>query len=101
MPPELLEEERDTAGLALITKVAEPGELRRPRAGLALAARDQPLDALEIQLWQAGEKWLRGDEAHRRRHAPQRVDAPHVLRRLDRHAHPDVRRPREARRQAR
>ena len=63
------------------------------RAGLA--AGDQPVDAGEVQPVERAEQRLGGDEPHRGRHLAQVVGAVHEAPVLDRHAHPDVRRPGE------
>ncbi len=50
MAAELLEKERDTGRRTLIAQIFEPRRRRRPRAWLTLAARNQPMDALQIQV---------------------------------------------------
>ena len=60
-----------------------------------LAAGDQPVDALEVQVLEPAEERLRRDEAHGGGHLAEVVGAPHPALVLDRHAHPDVLRPRQ------
>lgn len=60
-----------------------------------LAARDDPVDALEVEPGQRPEQRLAREEPHRHRHRSQFVRAPHHRLVLDRRAEPEVLRPRQ------
>src|SRR6267378_3322724 len=54
----LLEEERNTAPLALIAEGQDPFFLYRPGAGPALTTYNHPVDASQVQFAQVFQQWL-------------------------------------------
>ncbi len=64
-PAPLFEIERKVGGCALIAKRDDPLFLHRTSSGPALAANDDPVDAIEADCPEVFEKRLTGQEAHR------------------------------------
>src|SRR5262245_43018495 len=90
---ELLQEEGDTSGLTLVTKIPKPVHSRGSCSRLAFTSGDQPLNTLEVEMLKRAEQRLCGNKPYLRGHSAQIVDAPDVVGRFNRNAHPDIRRP--------
>jgi len=76
-------------------KLGYPCDVDAAMARPGLATGDQPIDAIEVEPFQRSEQRLGGDEAHRGRRFAQVVSTVPEAAVLDRHAHPDVARPRQ------
>jgi hypothetical protein len=88
----LLEEERNTRGFALVADAARPRDLKRPRAGAALAADQDPADASQVELAQVLEQRLDREHSDGSGHLAQLVDPRDaVLPVLNADAEPEVR----------
>jgi hypothetical protein len=71
----LLEEERHVRTVTAVTDVADPSGVARPRAGSALPARDDPVDAGQIKIRECLEEGLDREEPHGGRSSAQQIDA--------------------------
>src|SRR5690606_18722818 len=89
-------EVRDVVSEAAVAGVPHPLGIARPESSPTLAARNQPVDALEVELIHRAEERLGTDEADGRGNLPQEIGAPGVLVRLDGNPCPDMRWPLQA-----
>src|SRR5215210_5118023 len=60
----LLEEDRDVGVGTLVSEVENPCGIHLPSPGPALAAGEQPVDALDVKAGEWSEQGLSGHEAH-------------------------------------
>src|SRR5687768_15430895 len=94
MPAKLLEKESHLFSAALITQVPKPIEIGSAATRLAFAARNEPVNARQVELRQGRQQRFGRNEPHRRRHVTQVVDSPSVCGAFDADAHPHIARPR-------
>src|SRR5207253_7350019 len=83
----LLKEERHFGSETLIPDPHHPGVLQRPSAWPGLAAHNDPVNVLEVQVLHGSEEWFERQEANLRSRTPQIVDSKRVIGPLDAHSH--------------
>ena len=71
-PPHCLKKYATSCVVTALAKLASPLGLHRRCFGPTLAARDEPVDARQVEPFERTEQRLGRDEPHRRRNAPQR-----------------------------
>src|SRR5687768_12857720 len=83
----------NASGNAPVPDVADPRRVASPVSGTDFAARDDPVQAVKVELIQGTEQGFGADEADGRRDLAEVARAPCVGVQLDRDTNPDVRRP--------